>query len=155
MPQRHFRKTFRVFRKTVSASQNLFLMKPMLSKTYLGQKWNLKNDRLIMKPLTDFSTDTIEYTQRKIFSLVYSIFDPSGILSPLTIRDSASSRNLETWKKVGLTSIRTNKQKTSKKLFSYFEMPEVHLTRTLTIINTANYTYSLTPQQLRWQLWRT
>ena len=52
----------------------------------LGQKWNLKSDTLIMKPLTDFSTDAIEYTQRKIFSLVCSIFDPLGILSPLTIR---------------------------------------------------------------------
>ena len=132
MPQRHFRKTFRVFRKTVSASQNLFLMKPMLWKTYLGQKWNLKNDSLIMKPLTDFSTDAIEYIQRKIFSLVYSISDPFGILSPLTIRDSASPRNLETWEKVGWTSILTNKQKTSKIHDSYFEMPEVYLTRALT-----------------------
>ena len=51
-----------------------------------GQKWNLKSDTLIMKPLTEFSTDAIEYTQMKNFSLVFSIFDPLGILSPLTIR---------------------------------------------------------------------
>ena len=135
MPQKHFRKTFRVFRKTVSASQNLFLMKPMLWKTYLGQKWNLKNDSLIMNTLTDFSSDAIEYTQRKIFSLVYSIFDPSGILSPLTIRDSASPRNLEIWEKLRWTSIRTNKHKTSKTHDSYIEMPEVYLTRTLTSLH--------------------
>ena len=55
-----------------------------------GQKWNLKNDNLIMKTLTDFWTDAIEYTQRIIVSLVCSTLDPLGILSPLTIR-------LETW----------------------------------------------------------
>ena len=52
----------------------------------LGQKWNLKSDTLIMKPLTYFSTNAIEYSQRKIFGLVCSIFDSLGILSPLTIR---------------------------------------------------------------------
>ena len=52
----------------------------------LGQKWNLKSNTLIMKPLRDISPDAIEYSQRKIFSLVCSIFDPLGILSTLTIR---------------------------------------------------------------------
>ena len=35
----------------------------------LGQNWNLKSDTLIIKPLTEFSTDAIENTQRKIFRL--------------------------------------------------------------------------------------
>ena len=32
-----------------------------------GQKWYLKNGTLILKSLTDFSTDAIEYSQRQIF----------------------------------------------------------------------------------------
>ena len=39
-----------------------------------------------MKTLTDFPKDASAYTQPKIFSLVSSIFDPIGIMSPSTIR---------------------------------------------------------------------
>ena len=99
----------------------------------LGQKWNLKSDTLDMKPLTDFSTDAIEYTQRKIFSLVCSILDPLGILSLLTIRFKMLLQDI--WKlgkkwdeplPIQLT------RRLQKLLDAYFEMPEVHLTRTLT-----------------------
>ena len=99
----------------------------------LGQKWNLKSDTLIMKPLTDFSTDAIEYTQKKIFSLVCSIFDPLGILSPLTIRFKILLQEIwklgKKWDEPLPIQIRRRLQKI---LDSYFEMPEVHLTRTLT-----------------------
>ena len=86
-----------------------------------------------MKPLTDFSTDAIEYTQRKIFSLVCSIFDPLGILSPLTIRFEILLQKIwklgKKWDEPLPIKIRRRLQKI---LDSYFEMPEVHLTRTLT-----------------------
>ena len=52
----------------------------------LGQKRNLKNDTFIMKRLTYFPTDAIEYTQRKIFNIVCLLFDPLGFLPPLPIR---------------------------------------------------------------------
>ena len=52
----------------------------------LGVKWNLEQDCFLMKPLTDFPKDVLANTQRKIFSLVSSIFDPIGIMSPSTIR---------------------------------------------------------------------
>ena len=52
----------------------------------LGQKWNITTDDFVMFPLQQFPKDATVYTQRKIFSLVFSIFDPFGLLSPLTIR---------------------------------------------------------------------
>ena len=52
----------------------------------LGVKCNLEKDCFRMKPLTDFPKDALAYTQRKIFSLVSSISEPMGIMSPSTIR---------------------------------------------------------------------
>ena len=52
----------------------------------LGQKWNTRTDCFLMKTLEQFSRNASEFTQRKMFSLVSTIFDPLGILSPLTIR---------------------------------------------------------------------
>ena len=86
-----------------------------------------------MKPLTDFSTDPIEYTQRKIFSLVCSIFDPLDILSPLTIRFKILFQEI---RKLGKKWDEPLPIQISRRLQiildSYFEMPEVHLTRTIT-----------------------
>ena len=99
----------------------------------LGQKWNLKSDTLIMKLVTDFSTDPTEYTQRKIFSLVCLIFDPLGILSLLTIRFKILLQEFwklgKKWDEQLPIQISRRLQKI---LDSYFEMPEVHLTRILT-----------------------
>ena len=99
----------------------------------LGQKWNLKNDTFIMKPLTGFLTDQIEYTQKKIFSFVCSIIDPLGILSPLTLRFKILLQEIwklgKKWDEPLPIQISGRPQKI---LDSYFEMPEVHLTRTLT-----------------------
>ena len=98
-----------------------------------GQKWNLKIDTYIMKPLTDFPTDAAEYTQRKLFSFLCSIFDAPGILSPLTIRFKILCQ--EVWK-LGKSCDGPLHIKISKRLQntrdSYFEMSEEHLTRTLT-----------------------
>ena len=52
----------------------------------LGQKWNLITDDFVMFPLQQFPKDATLYKQRKIFSLVSSIFDPFSLLSPLTIK---------------------------------------------------------------------
>ena len=86
-----------------------------------------------MKPLTHFSTDAIEYTQSKIFSLVCSIFDPLGILSPLTIRFKILLQEIWTLGKKWDEPLPVQiKRRLQEILDSYFEMPEVHLTRTLT-----------------------
>ena len=85
-----------------------------------------------MKPLTDFSMDEIEYSQRKIFSLVCSIFDPLVILSSLTVRHNASPKIWKLGKKWdGPVSVQISRR-LQKIVDSYFEMPEVLLTRTLT-----------------------
>ena len=52
----------------------------------LGQKCNTRTDCFLLKTLEQFPRNASEYTQRKRFSLVSTIFDPLGILSPLTIR---------------------------------------------------------------------
>ena len=52
----------------------------------LGQKWNFVDDKFFIKPLEEFPKNAAMDTQRKLFSLVASIFDPIGIASPVTIR---------------------------------------------------------------------
>ena len=52
----------------------------------LGQKWNTRTDCFLKTTLDQFPRNASEYTQRKMFSLVSTIFDPLEILSPLTIR---------------------------------------------------------------------
>ena len=52
----------------------------------LGQKWNTRTDCFQIKTVEKFPRNASEYTQKKMFSLVPTIFDPLGILSPLTIR---------------------------------------------------------------------
>ena len=51
----------------------------------LRQKWKILDDKFFRKPLEEFPKKAKMYTQRKIFSLVASIFDPIGIESPVTI----------------------------------------------------------------------
>ena len=51
-----------------------------------GQKWHVSTHDFVMFPLQQFSKSAAVYTQRKLFSLVSSIFDPFGLLSPLTVR---------------------------------------------------------------------
>ena len=55
-------------------------------KRVLGQNWNVTTDNFVMFPLEQFPKDAAVYTQRKLFSLVSSIFDTLGFLCPLTIR---------------------------------------------------------------------
>ena len=52
----------------------------------LGQKWNFVDDKFFIKPLEEFPKNAAMYNQRKLLSLVKSIFDPIGIASPVTIR---------------------------------------------------------------------
>ena len=48
-------------------------------------KMNLEKDCFLMKPLTNVPKNASAYTQRKIFSLVSSIFEPIGIILPSAI----------------------------------------------------------------------
>ena len=52
----------------------------------LRQKLNFVDDKFFVKPLEELPKNTTMYTQRKLFSLVASIFDPIGIASPVSIR---------------------------------------------------------------------
>ena len=62
----------------------------------LGQKWNLTTDKLYMEPPKPIRGDAHEYTQRKLFSLVSSIFEPLEILAPVTYLFKAILQS--TWK---------------------------------------------------------
>ena len=98
----------------------------------LGVKWNLEKDCFLMKPLTDFPKDALAYTQRKIFSLVSSIFDPIGIMSPSMIRFKIVLQELwklgEKWDEQIAPQVVKPLQ---KNLDLYFSSPEVTLNRTL------------------------
>ena len=98
----------------------------------LGVKWNLEKDCFLMKPLTDFPKDALAYTQRKIFSLVSSIFDPIGIMPPSTIRFKIVPQELwklgRKWDEQNATQVVKPLQ---KNLDLYFSSPEVTLNRTL------------------------
>ena len=85
-----------------------------------------------MKPLTYFPKDALAYTQRKIFSLVSSIFDPIGIMSPSTIRFKKVLQKLWKLGKKWDEQIAPQVVKPlQKNLDLYFSSPEVTLNRTL------------------------
>ena len=97
-----------------------------------GVEWNLEKECFLVKPLTDFQKDALAYTQRKIISLVSSIFDPIGIMSPSTIRFKIVLQ--EMWKlgKKGDEQIAPQVVKPlQKNLDLNFSSPEVTLNRTL------------------------
>ena len=52
----------------------------------LRQKWNFVVDKFFIKSLEEFPKNAAMYNQRKLLSLVASIFDPIGIASPATMR---------------------------------------------------------------------
>ena len=98
----------------------------------LGVKWSLVKDCFLMKPLTNFPKDALAYTQRKIFSLVSSIFDPIGIMSPSTIRFKIVLQELRNLGKKWDEQIAPQVVKPlQKNLDLYFSSPEVTLNRSL------------------------
>ena len=98
----------------------------------LGVKWNLGKVCFLMKPLTDFPNDASAYTQRKIFSLVSSIFEPIEIMSPSTIRFKIVLQELGKLGKKWDEQIAPQVVKPlQRNLDIYFSSPEVTLNRTL------------------------
>ena len=85
-----------------------------------------------MFPLQQFPKDATVYTQRKIFSLVSSIFDPFGLLSPLTIRIQIVLQQISKlgrkWDDLIPHELHHDLQKV---LNSYFAMPEIRIQRTV------------------------
>ena len=73
-----------------------------------------------------------EYTQRKMFSLVSTIFDPLGILSPLTIRIKMLLQQVwklgKKWDEPLPAELHSNLQKV---LDSYFAKPDIEIPRWL------------------------
>ena len=55
------------------------------STRVLGHNWKIDSDEFFVDPLQNFPTLADNYNQRKLFSLLSSIFDPLGILAPVTI----------------------------------------------------------------------
>ena len=85
-----------------------------------------------MFPLQQFPKDATLYTQRKIFSLVSSIFDPFGLLSPLTIRIKMVLQQIwklgRKWDDFIPQELHNALQKV---LNSYFALPEIRKTKTV------------------------
>ena len=52
----------------------------------LGMRWNANSDILTFARQNDVSTDNSQVTKREILRQSSSIYDPLGILSPVTIR---------------------------------------------------------------------
>ena len=75
---------------TTSSPCNIFLNidhdEIKTSTLVLGQNWKIDIVEFFVDPLQNFPTLADNYTQRKLFSLLSSIFDPLGIIAPLTIR---------------------------------------------------------------------
>ena len=98
----------------------------------LGQKWNITTDDFVMFLLQQFPKDAKVYTQRKILSLVSSIFDPFGLLSPLTIRIKMVLQQIwklgKKWDDLIPQELYNALQKV---LNSYFAMPEIRKPRTV------------------------
>ena len=98
----------------------------------LGQKWRTRTDCFLMKTLEQFPRNATEYTQRKMFRLVSTIFEPLGILSPRTIRIKMLLQQVwklgEKWDEPLLTELHSNLQKVLK---SYFAMPDIEIPRWL------------------------
>ena len=98
----------------------------------LCQKWNKTTDDFVMFPLQQFPKDATVYTQKKIFSLVSSIFDPFGLLSPLTIRIKMVLQQIwkfgRKWDGLIPHELHHDLQKL---LYSYFAMPEIRIPRTV------------------------
>ena len=85
-----------------------------------------------MKTLEQFPRNASEYTQRKMFSLMSTIFDPQGILSPLTIRIKMLLQQVwklgKKWEEQLPAELLSNIQKV---LDSYFAMPDIEIPRWL------------------------
>lgn len=64
----------------------------------LGLSWNTQNDTISLKPVTINPVSTL--TKRRALSLVSTVYDPLGLLSPVTLRGKLLMRDI--WKlKVG------------------------------------------------------
>ena len=101
----------------------------------LGQIWNLVDNKFFIKPLEEFPKNAAMYNQRKLLSLVASIFDPIGIASPVTIRFKIVMQQI--WQ-LGLkwdTPLPEKLHKPlQKKLNSYFGSPPIEHSRALSFL---------------------
>ena len=82
--------------------------------------------------LEHFPKDAAVYTQRKLFSLVSSIFDSLGLLCPLTIRIKMILQQIwklgRKWDELIPLELQNALQKVHN---SYFAMPEIHIRRSV------------------------
>ena len=113
------------------------------STRVLGQNWKIDSDEFFVGPLQNFPTLADNYTQRKVFSLLSSIFDPLGIIAPVTIRLKALLQQI--WR-LGLkwdNQIPSDHQhKLQKILASFLRMERIYLPRIL-FPNQSNKSWSL------------
>ena len=109
------------------------------STRVLGQNWKTDSDEFFVDPLQNFPFLADNYTQRKIFSLLSSIFDPLEIIAPVTIRLKALLQQI--WR-LGLkwdNQIPTDHQhKLQKFLDSFLRMERITVPRILFQIKAIN-----------------
>ena len=112
------------------------LEEPKSETRVLGQNWNLEKDTFFMKSLGEFPKEAEQYTQRKLFSLVSSIFDPIGFLGPMTIKFKILLQQLwklgRKWDEPLPIELLHPLQKL---LNSYHSMPQLEIPRQMTTQN--------------------
>ena len=95
----------------------------------LGQK---RTQHFVMFPLQQFPKYAAVYTQRKLFSLVSSIFNPLGLLFPLTVRIKMILQQIwkheNKWDELMPLELHNALRKV---LNSYFAKPEFRMPRTV------------------------
>ena len=112
------------------------LEEPKSETRFLGQKWNLEKDTYFMKSHGGFPKEAEQYTQRKLFSLVSSIYDPIGFLGPMTIKFKILLQQLwqlgRKWDEPLPIELLHPLQKLLK---SYHSMPQLEIPRQMTTQN--------------------
>ena len=112
------------------------LEEPKSETRVLGQKWNVEKDTFFKKSLGEFPKEAEQHTQRKLFSLVSSIFDPIGFLGPMTIKFKILLQQLwklgRKWNEPLPIELLHPLQKL---LNSYHSMPQLEIPRQMTSQN--------------------
>ena len=112
------------------------LEEPKSETRVLGQKWNREKDTFFMKSLGEFPKEAKQYSRRKLFSLVSSIFDPIRFLGPMTIKFQILLQQLWKLSRKWDEPLPVELLRPLQKLLNgYHSMPQLEIPRQMTTQN--------------------